>query len=224
MGSHRVGHHLATKWQRGLKYMNWSAAYDVPGTCLSVLHRSTYEIDIATIPILQVKKLRHSYVPCALLWTLPHVTQLVHVTAKIWTSLAAESRCLGCPSEVLLWPAWNQQSNRQFPWLCFILPFQNTVSQKSLLFGTSEAFEQSNGFYKHSTQTSEYSEPWRLLNTCLLTHSCPLTHTHTHSLIPIGFVTHFPSNNKLERNKILLHADNIKKISLGAYQYETEKP
>ena len=78
-----------TKWQLWLKYMNWSGAYDVPGTCLSVLHRSThvillttYEIDIITIPILQVKKLRHSYVPCALLCTLPHVTQLVHVTAK----------------------------------------------------------------------------------------------------------------------------------------------
>ena len=55
-------------------------------------------------------------------------------------------------------------------------------------------------------------------------HSHTHTHTHTHTLIPIGFVTHFPSNNKLERNKILLHADSIKKILLGAYQYETEKP
>ena len=58
------------------------------------------------------------------------------------------------------------------------------------------------------------------INTLMPTHS----HTHTHTLIPIGFVTHFPRNNKLERNKILLHADSIKKILLGAYQYETEKP
>ena len=100
--------------------------------------------------------------------------------------------------------------------IIFHFTFRNTVSQKSLLFGTNEAFERSNGLYKHCIQTSECSVPWSLLNTCLLTHSRPLTHTHTHTLIPIGLVTHFPSNNKLERNKILLHADNVKKILLGA--------
>ena len=172
--------------------MNWHGAYYVPGTCLSVLHRSThlillttYETDSISIPILQVNKLRHSYVPQALLCTLPHVTQLVHVTAKIWANLAAESRYLGCPSEVLFWPAWNQQSNRQFPWLCFILSFQNTVSQKSLLFGTNEAFEQSNGFYKHCTQMSEYSAlesaQHLFINTLMPTHTHTHTHTHTRS-------------------------------------------
>ena len=117
--------------------------------CIYIFH--VYDISIITA-IWQNNILQHINVN-----NLPHVTQLVHVTAKIWANLAAESRYLGCPSEVLFWPAWNQQSNRQFPWLCFILSFQNTVSQKSLLFGTNEAFEQSNGFYKHCTQMSEYS-------------------------------------------------------------------